>query len=287
MKINICNIGEDAASYRNLFMLTHYSLQELGHTVVVTQNQLLDGCFHLFMFGAVPDQAIIDQIQRAGIEYGYISTELFMGNGWQFAPFNDDQLSRFSQFIAGCKLVTSYFIDECQHLLALNPNSYHTPFGFSQKMATIDLADEKMFDIYFFGSANANPYRQKILGGLASSGLNVVHHENGTSDIMRNTFVSAARVNINLAQTNDYQRVSYRVPWLANNRVCAILNTSDDPEGYSAFGLSAGDEDLAATCLEFIGRRWFRSRGEESFEKFRNFPMSKYFEQAFDQAFGG
>ncbi|HTY68649.1 MAG TPA: hypothetical protein VMH36_18495 [Alphaproteobacteria bacterium] len=287
MKINICTFGNVMLAYRNSVKLYYHSLQDLGHTVIVTEGQVLTGYLNLLLFHTIFDAATLDALLKSGATLGHIGTEMYNPAGFFHRPFQDaGEAARYRAFVQSCAVVISHFHDEAESYRALTDRVRYVPFGFNEKCLEVSRSDEKLLDVYFFGSVSNEPYRAEIFSRLRGAGLSIAYHENGGGDLARNSFVGVARTTLNLIHRRDTRHVSYRVPWLANNRICALSNRALDRENYLQFCKSYADDELVDGCRAYIARKRYHAEGDEMYECFKKFPMSAYLEEAFDRTLG-
>lgn len=283
MRINICVPAHDVPAYRILLLLYYHAFSSLGHTVIFSHGQVLSGYFNLFIQHTLFDDKMLAELRRAQISFGYASTENLTSQGFAHRPFhNEAEKQHYHDFARSCRVVFCHYLDEYEEYKKITDKVVFTPFGFHERIQEIAPADDKLLDIYFFGSVANEPLRAQQLQRLATAGLSLAYHEIGTTDLVRNSFIAAAKINLNLVHRPGFQHISYRVPWLANNRICPLSTPALDREGYLQFARIVSDEELVERCRAYIDSREYTRAGDEAYERLRAHPMTATLERAFD-----
>ncbi len=283
MKINICVPANDVSCYRILLLLYYHALSSLGHTVIFSHGQVLNGYFNLFIQHTLFDENQLNALRAGNISFGYASTENLSATGFAHRPFhNEAEKQHWHNFARSCRVVFCHYLDEFEVYSQLTDKAVYTPFGFHEKIQELSPADEKLLDVYFFGSVANEPLRAEQLQRLAQAGFSLAYHEIGASDLMRNSFIAAAKINLNLVHRPSWRHISYRVPWLANNRICPVSTRNLDREGYLKYAHTVSTEELVERCRAYIDTGEYTRAGDEAYERLRNEPMTRTLERAFD-----
>lgn len=283
MKINICVPANDVSAYRILLLLYYHAFSSLGHSVIFSHGQVLNGYFNLFIQHTLFDENQLNALRAGNLCFGYASTENLSATGFGHRDFhNEAEKQHYHNFARACRVVFCHYLDEYEEYSKITDKAVFTPFGFHERIQEIVPAQEKLLDIYFFGSVANEPLRAQQLHRLAQAGFSMAYHEIGASDLMRNSFLAAAKINLNLVHRPTFRHISYRVPWLANNRICPISTRNLDREGYLKYARTVSDEELLPACRQYIDTLEYARAGDEAYERLREDPMTRTLERALD-----
>jgi hypothetical protein len=286
MKINLCAIDGNISLLRNAYLLYYHCLRELGHEVLLSENHLMSGALNLiFTPLQLMHPEVLELLRDNRFRYAIASFEIFSGDGFNFGEFPFDPASRlvFHESVSRAEFVISHYRDEYPAYRALTENAFYLPYGFHHRSDEIEQMREKFFDIYFFGSLN--PEREKIVLALQSAGLSMAIHQRSNVAV-RNSYIGASRICLNLVQGAPYTHVSVqRVLYLANNRVCCVSNRNADHDNYLRHAVSFDTAGLVDGCITIVRSAAHQRLGEEAYASFSPNLMTRRFEEMFDTVY--
>jgi hypothetical protein len=87
-------------------------------------------------------------------------------------------------------------------------------------------------------------------------------------------------------QAEIYTHVnSFRICYLANNRVAIVSEAEKDPAGYLELARTVhGFQELADNLRDLVQGGW-KEQGDKAYEKFRALPMARCLEELLDASF--
>jgi hypothetical protein len=287
MKINLCVTDANVTLVRNAYLLYYHSLNELGHSVLLSENHLLPEALNIiFTPLQLTDLPILKTLRENRLRFAIASFEIFCGDSFNHGefPFSQSHQEVFRECVAEAEFVISHYLDEFPAYRALTAKAFYIPYGFHPRVEEIESAQEKFFDVYFFGSLN--PERVKIINALRSAGLAVAVHQNGGNVTARNSYIAASRITLNLVQGAPYTHVSVqRVLYLANNRICCVSNRNADRDNYLRHAVSLDTAALVEGCMTVIRSRTHQRLGEEAYVSFSQNLMTQRFEEMLDTVY--
>ena len=105
---------------------------------------------------------------------------------------------------------------------------------------------------------------------------------------LRNDRIARAKVNLNIVQDEKYTHVnSFRICYLANNRVAILSEAESDPADYlSVARVVHRKEEIADALADLLANDKWKAQGEAAYEKFRQVPMKRCMEELLEASFG-
>jgi len=290
MRIEICCIGNRFNMYRNLIALLYHSLVDAGHDVSVSQNRVATDAVSLIvppMAFRVPE--LVDELAGRRRRYLVVGVETFDGFSHGRAPDAPDDLEPFRRFFGEAAAVLCLFRQDVEPYRAVTPNPVYLKYGVHPALHEIPDAAARPVDVAFFGDVQRYPARARTIERLRESGLTVdvlADATNAPHELVRNSRLARAKLDLNLAHADHAS--PQRVVYLANNRRCCVSNVVADPDGYLAATYPCPDEaTLVDTCRAIVADGSWRSRGEEAYERVREWAMPRIVAEALEAAFAG
>lgn len=286
MKFNVTLI--DPANYKYAYLATDlcrvitFGLRSLGHDCDMSVNNFDASAINIVAMTHLLTEQDINAIMAAGLKYICIQTEaLFPGSGnvKVMSAFQGDQFERKCRRFYEKAVAIWEPYDSNRALLALfdipPERLKKLTFGYHERLMDVEhrSPDKKDIDVLFFGSVSAR--RQVILGAL-SQRVRVT----GLLDApaaFRNDLIARARLNINIHNSDQFRHLSLtRTTYLLNNRAALVSETADTNPELRELIFEADYEALAEQCLRLLSSPDLDNRIEQSFEQFRQMPMTEY-----------
>ena len=303
MKFNITYMGDiNFLNFqRDWLLLIAYGLQDLGHAVVISHNELDSGKTINIICHGVHNLAKdkVHHIINSNVNYGVIPGELIISrtinNRSQFdgesARVSTDFDNSYFPYLRSADFIWCVMEHNIKELpkYELKPSGF-LRFGFHPRLQEIKLLPDeyKDNDVYFFGLLTED--RRNILRTIQEKGLKILLHDydNPTLSFVRNSYINRSKIILNLAQNTGFRHMSgIRIVYLVTNHCYGLCEYVDiDDGGYLKFSDMAHSSKIAEKCLEVIETKTYLGLAEEKHELIREFPMRNYLEELLDKTFG-
>jgi hypothetical protein len=285
MKFNLAYFGPEALFHirRDFILAVKYGLESLGHDVVLSGLQLDTARFNLIVGGYFLQKGELPKIDRAGVDFAHINTEVISNDLLNFNPQKTDFLGEYLPSLRAGRFIWDVIANNMDEHRRYGNNAHFLRWGWHPKLEEIEHRAQKDVDFYFFGLMS--PRRMEILNDLGKGGVT------GFADascpyFLRNDRISRAKVILNVIQDEKYTHVgSFRVCYLLNNRCAVVSEPEIDPAGYlkgTRIVERAGIVDAVRELRE--GTRW-KDLGEAAYQSFREIPMARTLEQLLEASF--
>jgi hypothetical protein len=287
LKFNIAFFGPEAVFHlrRDFILATKYGLESLGHDVTLSGLQLDSARFNLLLGAYFLHTPELKQIDASGIRFAHVNTEVIAGDMLNHNPLKTDFMGGYLPSMRAGSFVWDVIQDNLAEHGRYGTRAHFMRWGWLPQLEDIP-AREKDFDFYFFGMMS--PRRTAILNQLVARGFSGLA-DGSCPYFLRNDHIARARVNLNLVQDDKYTHVnSFRICYLANNRVAILSEAESDPAGYLELArVVKSPAAIADGLAELVaGDRW-KAQGEQAYERFRAVPMKQCMEQLLDESFAG
>lgn len=285
MKFNIAYMGPEWLFHlrRDFLLVLKYSLEDLGHDVVLSGVAIDGNRFNLVIGAYAQKPELIAKIAQSGAAYAHINTEIIAGDMLNHNPDKADFLGAYLPSMEEGRFVWDVVLDNVPSYAAYGVNAHFLRWGSHPRMRDITHRQEKDLDFYFFGMLSER--RKALLTALKTAGLR------GTADhscpyFLRNDRVSRAKVQLNLIQDDRYTHVnSFRICYLADNGCCILTEKEHDPANYLKYTEVVPVSQLADAVREYTSGELWKERGERAQADFAEYPMTKLMEELIDSSF--
>ena len=285
MKFNIAYMGPEWLFHlrRDFILLLKYSLEDLGHDVVLS-GVSIDGSRFNLLIGAYALKAdAIAQIAKSGVAYSHVNTEIIANDLLNHNPDKTDFLGAYLPSMEQGRFVWDVVPDNMPEHESYGTNAHFIRWGAHPRLADIEHRRDKDLDYYFFGMLSQR--RKRLLQTLKAAGLN------GAADhscpyFLRNDRIARARTQLNLIQDDKYTHVNaFRICYLADNACCVLTEKEHDPANYLEYAEVVEPSELAAAVRGYAeGVRW-KERGEQAREAIAKQPMRRIMEELLEKSF--
>jgi len=287
VKFNLAYFGPEPLFHlrRDFLLATKYGLESLGHDVVLSGLQLDTSRFNLVVgayFLAPPAMA---KIAESGIDFAHVNTEVIAGDLLNFNPTKVDFMGSYLPSMKAGRFVWDVILDNLSEHRRYGTNAHFMRWGWHPKMEDIEHRPAKDLDFYFFGMMS--PRRKAIMDELTKRKFSGMW-DGSCPYYLRNDRIARARVNLNVVQDDKYTHVnSFRICYLANNRVAILSEAESDPANYLEVAkVVHGKEKLGDALAEMLAGDAWKSQGDKAYELFRKVPMTQCLEELLEQSFG-
>jgi len=164
----------------------------------------------------------------------------------------------------------------------LNTDASYIHFGYHPRLEEIHHNPNKDLDFYLFGMLSDR--RKNIINELHRRGYRGIA-DHSCPHFLRNDRIARAKVQLNIRQEDIYSHVPcFRIFYLANNK-CAILSEQEvDPTGYLDCAKTVSStENYVDVFEQLIQENRYKQLAEESFELFKQTPMTECVEKVLDE----
>lgn len=288
MKFNLAYLGPEHIFHlrRDFLLATQYGLQSLGHDVVLSGPMLDTTRFNLLVGAYFLPPAELRKIDAAGLQFAHVNTEVIAQDMLNFNPQKTDFMGAYLPSMRAGRFVWDVILDNLAEHRRYGNAAHFMRWGWHPKLEDIEPREKPDLDFYFFGMMS--PRREAILRDLAARGFKGLA-DGSCPYFVRNDRIARSKVNLNIVQDEKYTHVnSFRVCYLANNRVAMLSEAESDPADYLSMArVVHSAAELPAALSELLaGDRW-KAQGEEAYEKFRRVPMTQCLAELLEASFGG
>ncbi len=242
MNYNICLIQPDgylhSAAFTELAELVGYGLEDLGHSVAISQNRFSPGATNMIIGCHLLDPALIDQVPKQSI---VINTEQIFNDKTEWNSNIFKWTSSFETWDYSERNVVKLL-----EIGARNPKLLR--LGFHEKLARIRKSDSQDIDVLFYGSIGDR--RQKVIDALKAAGCQV-HAVFGVYGAERDKLIARSRVVLNMHHYESKIFEIVRVFYLMTNSKAVVgeVGESTEIDPHYAEGIFRSRyEDLVKSC---------------------------------------
>ena len=285
MKFNIAYLGPESLFHlrRDFLLVLKYSLEDLGHDVMLSGTTLEASRFNLIIGAYALKAESLHQIGRSGLAYAHVNTEVIANDMLNHNPQKTDFLGAYLPSMEQGRFVWDVIMDNMVEHERYATNAYFLRWGSHPKMADIEHRKEKDLDYYFFGMLSER--RKRLLQSLHSAGLKGAAHHS-CPYFVRNDRIARARVQLNLIQEDKYSHVnSFRICYLADNACCILSENESDPADYLRYADVVDPKHLVESVREYARGDAWKRRGEAAKAAFSERPMNGVMEELLDRSF--
>jgi hypothetical protein len=232
MRFNIAYLGPENLFHlrRDFIFSLKYSLEDLGHEVMLSGLKLESNCVNLIIGAYFLPKDQIEKIANSGLQYINVNTEVISNDMLNFDPSKVDFLGAYLPMMRNGIVAWDAVVDNMSEYERYGVNGKFLRWGYHPALRDIRHNDRKDLDFYFFGMLS--PRRKAILDRLQTAGFR------GAADhscpyFLRNDRIARSKVQLNLIQDDKYTHVNaFRICYLANNDCHILSEKENDPAGY-------------------------------------------------------
>jgi hypothetical protein len=287
VKFNLAYMGPEALFHlrRDFLLVLKYSLEDLGHDVMLSGTSLDPSRFNLVVGAYALKSEQIAQIASSGVPYAHVNTEVIANDMLNHNPQKVDFLGAYLPSMEQGRFVWDVIMDNMSQYESYGTNAHFLRWGSHPKMADIEHREQKELDYYFFGMLSDR--RRRLLQALAAAGLKGTAHHS-CPYFVRNDRIARARVHLNLIQEDKYTHVnSFRICYLADNGCCILSENELDPANYLKYAEVVHADDLVERVRECASGDQWKQRGEHAKAAFAEHQMTDVMGQLLERSFGG
>lgn len=285
MKFNICYMGPEWIFHlrRDFILLLQYSLEELGHDVILSAASLESGRFNLIIGGYFLPGELIPRIAESGVEYAHVNTEVIAQDMLNFNPKKVDFLGLYLPSMKRGKFIWDILLDNMSEHYRYGNNAHFLRWGSQPRLREIDHRKNKDLDYYFFGSISQR--RKELIKELQKAGVKGLA-DGSCPYFLRNDRISRSKIQLNLIQDDKYTHVNnFRICYLAENSCCVLSEREHDPAGYLSFAEVADREFLVERIHDLVNTNAWRERGDRAGQDFSAFRMKGIMSELLEESF--
>ncbi len=284
MKFNLAYMGPEMLFHlrRDFLLVLKYSLEDLGHDVMLSGPTLDGSRFNLVIGAYAMKPADIAGIARSGVQFAHVNTEVIANDTLNHNPQKTDFLGAYLPSMEEGRFVWDVIMDNMPEYESYGVTAHFLRWGSHPKMADIAHHQDKELDFYFFGMLSDR--RKQLLRALSEAGLKGAAHHS-CPYFVRNDRIARARVQLNLIQEDRYTHVnSFRICYLADNGCCILSESELDPAGYLKYAEVIEAADLVERVRWYVAGPW-KQRGDQARADFAEHNMTRLMEALLDQSF--
>lgn len=202
--------------------LIKYGLQSIGHIVAISpmmkagENNILVECFTYDFIVAMENLR-----KQPNTRFIILATE-YISDNERFNYFPDSSIEdkghytldslwqkRWKTFCLATKSCDAIWhlsenqVKRYQAYFKNIPVGY-LPHGYLDELIRVRPVEQQLKDIDVLFTGTMTPYREAMIGGLTSSGLNVIHGAANTPEHLREDWVGRSKLAINLRQNSNW-----------------------------------------------------------------------------------
>ena len=285
MKFNISYCGPEWLFHlrRDFILVLKYSLEDLGHDVILSGRSLDAQRFNLVIGAYFLKPEHLKAIAQSDVKYAHVNTEPISNNTLNHNPDKVDFLGSYLPSMKARTFVWDVIMDNMAEYRKYDANAQFLRWGSHPKLQDIDPRAEKDLDFYFFGMISER--RKGILQSLLNAGLTGVA-DHSCPYFLRNDRISRAKVQLNLIQTDKYTHVnSFRICYLADNACCILSENEIDPANYLQYAEVVTQDQIVDSMRTLIQKNRWKDRGARARADFEQIPMNQVMEEVLEHSF--
>jgi len=285
MKFNIAFLGPDHIFHlrRDFILVLKYALESAGHDVVLSGPTLEANRFNLIIGAYFQKTEAIQSIEKSGIKYAHVNTEVVAEDMLNFDPDKVDFMGAYLPSMKAGEFVWDVIMNNMTEYERYGANAHFLRWGSHEKMKDIERNRSKDLDFYFFGLLSNR--RRKIIASLQKAGLKGVA-DHFCPYFVRNDRISRAKVQLNIIQEDKYTHVnSFRICFLADNGVAILSEREKDPAGYLDYAIVTNKDELLDAVQALLVNDEWKKRGEEAEARFEQIKMKDVMEELLEKSF--
>ncbi len=287
MKFSIAYMGPEWLFHlrRDFILVLKYSLEDLGHDVVLAGAMVDPSRFNLLIGAYALKADVIHQIAASGAAYAHINTEIIANDMLNHNPAKTDFLGAYLPSMEYGRFIWDVVPDNLPQYEAYGATAHFLRWGSHPKMRDIAHRADKDIDYYFFGMLSER--RQRVLRELKAAGLKGVA-DNSCPYFLRNDRIARAKIQLNLVQDDKYTHVNgFRICYLADNACCILTEKEIDPANYLKYAETVPSSDLVSAAVELASGDHWKQRGDRAQADFEEFLMKDLMQELLDTSFAG
>ncbi|CAM8634202.1 hypothetical protein MCEGEM3_02055 [Oxalobacteraceae bacterium] len=285
MRFNIAYLGPENLFHlrRDFIFSLKYSLEDLGHEVMLSGLALENNCVNLIIGAYFLPKDQIKKITESGLQYINVNTEVISNDMLNFNPAKVDLIGAYLPMIRNGISAWDVIADNLSEYDRYGIESNFLRWGYHPALRDIRHNDQKDLDFYFFGMISAR--RGAILEKLQAAGFR------GAADhscpyFLRNDRIARSKVQLNLVQDAKYTHVnSFRICYLANNDCHILSEMENDPAGYLKFTEIVDENNIVDKLGEAIVNNRWRDFGRHTSQEFEKITMKSIMESLLEETF--
>jgi len=278
ININIPSRYNQALIWRNFIEALRGNLLDLGHDVLINFDHFpLDGNFNFVTHPQLlikynKDAALA--LLKSNRPYFILETEpineSLSGYGNQDLPerrYTEEERDLYIRMMQNALFCGGSLV-LCKLFSKITNNIERIRYHYHPCLESIHHWPDKKFDILFYGSFETDE-RRSVLERLSNSGLSVIIL--GYCDhAMRDSYIAASRVvlNINFAASGIVS--SLRTTFCAANKVACLTNKVEDIDGELELCHVSESDDLVEGCKRYLAERAWVSEGVRVYNTLRS-----------------
>lgn len=285
MKFNICYCGPEWLFHlrRDFILMLKYSLEDLGHDVILSGSSLDAYRFNLVIGAYFLKPKHLKALAQSGVKHAHVNTEPIANDTLNHNPDKVDFLGTYLPAMKAGSFVWDVIMDNLAEYKKYDASAHFLRWGSHPKLQDIEHRAEKDLDFYFFGMISER--RKGILQSLLNAGLTGVA-DHSCPYFVRNDRIARAKVQLNLIQTDKYTHVnSFRICYLADNACCILSENEIDPANYLQYAEVVSQDQIIDTMRTLIQKGRWRGRGEKAKADFAQIPMNQVMEAVLERSF--
>lgn len=288
VKFNVAYFGPEPLFHlrRDFLLATTYGLRSLGHDVTLSGLQVDTSRFNLVVGGYFLQRTGLENLERAGVAFAHVNTEVIAQDMLNFQPQKTDFLGAYLPSMRAGRFVWDVILDNLAEHRRYGTNAHFMRWGWHPALEDIEKRAEPDLDFYFFGMMS--PRREAIVRDLIARGFSGMA-DGSCPYFLRNDRIARARVNLNIVQDEKYTHVnSFRICYLANNRVAMVSEAENDPADYLSLArVVRSAAELPDALADVLAEGRWKAQGELAYERFRQTPMTRCLEELLEASFAG
>jgi hypothetical protein len=286
MRFNIAYLGPENLFHlrRDFIFSLKYSLEDLGHEVILSGLALENNCVNLIIGSYFLPKDQIRKIIDCGLQYINVNTEVISNDMLNFNPAKVDLKGAYLPMIRNGVSAWDVIADNMAEYDRYGIESRFLRWGYHPALRDIRHNDQKDLDFYFFGMIS--PRRKAILDRLQSAGFKGLA-DHSCPYFLRNDRIARSKVQLNLVQDDKYTHVnSFRICYLANNDCHILSEMENDPAGYLSYTEVVNEKNIVDRLGQAILNDKWRELGRKTTYEFERITMVSIMERLLEETFG-
>jgi hypothetical protein len=287
MKFNVSFMGPEQFGNlrRDLMLLLRYSLEDLGHKVMLSMNRVEVGWTNILIGTYFRPASDFKAIMDSGADIIHLNSEVISKDMLNFNPKKVDFLGAYLPFLRTGRGILEMVVDNMPEHQRYGTHAVFLRWAYHEKLEDLRhfAPQDRDLDFYIFGMMSER--RKAFVAALQKAGFRgIAHHTCPFWE--RNSTIERAKINLNIIQEEIYTHVNcFRIGYLANNR-CAILSEQEhDPAGYlNDVKITTRETFLNDFASLMEGNRYLQLE-KETYYSYRKTHMTHIMESALEDLF--